>query len=785
MCEGIFAICTAWISICSANCRFALFDWVWKDIWRNKMINPYRRRSVLLKYLVSYLLILTIPLIVLSSFLYNNAANALKNEMENYTLDRMQRIRAVFDEKIKETLKIAIKISDNEMLKPAFIEERGYNLVTVKEQLTSYKDNFYLQHVLLYLNDSEYLYTHDGIIKPETLFMISYRMEPQEAQELINMLKDTYKDLITGFSSNDSDCIICWYPIPYGSFSFYGAAGFIIKEDAFHSIAGDLLGNTDGCVFVFNSEGETMFTLGNKGFISEEVIRNRIDREYVQGTSTMRHENMKLSITNIVSAESGLQYVSVISYDRLMDKIIQINNRFMVIIISVVLLGIAVSFYLARVNYRPIRNLYERISRYSTEPVSVKTKNEIDHIRNSLEDIIKRNMELREHFKSHRPFIREQILFMLLKGEISEEDKIKELMELYGLNFPYEYMVVSVITFKHDYKPDDNVKPLIAHVNLVVDNTLRNKQYYVLEMINGDIALIINTSYENCSRIVLESMLQDIRLSIRKEFHVNTVIGVGKVYNDFNEIKKSFAEALATFDHRFVEGQEKIVFFDDITHSNNTACWYPARQLSKFAMCVKQGNVYIVDDVVNDIINNIKEKSIPVGMTRSICFGMINTVIGVANEFKIEHLEEDINELTCFDSLDAFKNKMNGVVTKICRHINGKKESRNEALKVAIVDYINKNYNDEMISLDRIAEEFNLSEKYLSRFFKQQIGMNYIDYLKSLRINYAKKMLRDTEESIRDIMSSIGYTDLPSFIRLFKKLEGITPGEYRKLAADR
>lgn len=97
------------------------------------MINPYRRRSVLLKYLVSYLLILTIPLIVLSSFLYNNAANALKNEMENYTLDRMQRIRAVFDEKIKETLKIAIKISDNEMLKPAFIEERGYNLVTVKE----------------------------------------------------------------------------------------------------------------------------------------------------------------------------------------------------------------------------------------------------------------------------------------------------------------------------------------------------------------------------------------------------------------------------------------------------------------------------------------------------------------------------------------------------------------------------------------------------------------------------------------------------------------------------
>ena len=57
------------------------------------------------------------------------------------------------------------------------------------------------------------------------------------------------------------------------------------------------------------------------------------------------------------------------------------------------------------------------------------------------------------------------------------------------------------------------------------------------------------------------------------------VIGVGKVYNDFMKLKV-FAEALAAFDPGLSRpGKDSVL--DDITHSNNAACWYPARQLSK------------------------------------------------------------------------------------------------------------------------------------------------------------------------------------------------------------
>src|SRR5699024_1329284 len=99
----------------------------------------------------------------------------------------------------------------------------------------------------------------------------------------------------------------------------------------------------------------------------------------------------------------------------------------------------------------------------------------------------------------------------------------------------------------------------------------------------------------------------------------------------------------------------------------------------------------------------------------------------VLNEFNITDLDSDVDELTQFTSLEDLKAKMENVANKICRHINEKKESHNETLKIAIIEYIHENYMDNMLSLDMVADKFNISSKYLSRFFKEQMGFNYLD----------------------------------------------------------
>ena len=65
--------------------------------------------------------------------------------------------------------------------------------------------------------------------------------------------------------------------------------------------------------------------------------------------------------------------------------------------------------------------------------------------------------------------------------------------------------------------------------------------------------------------------------------------------------------------------------------------------------------------------------------------------------------------------------------------------------------------------------------------FKKETGMNFSDYLKKIRIDNAKNMLLNTEQTVEDISYAVGYSDIKYFSRLFKKLTGVTPTEFRKL----
>lgn len=93
--------------------------------------------------------------------------------------------------------------------------------------------------------------------------------------------------------------------------------------------------------------------------------------------------------------------------------------------------------------------------------------------------------------------------------------------------------------------------------------------------------------------------------------------------------------------------------------------------------------------------------------------------------------------------------------------------------------YITEHYADP-ISLDHLSEIFALSPGYISQMFKKAWGMTFMEYLQKLRILKAMELLRDTNHAVQEIASMVGYEDAGTFIRVFKKLESVTPGKYRQ-----
>ena len=92
--------------------------------------------------------------------------------------------------------------------------------------------------------------------------------------------------------------------------------------------------------------------------------------------------------------------------------------------------------------------------------------------------------------------------------------------------------------------------------------------------------------------------------------------------------------------------------------------------------------------------------------------------------------------------------------------------------------YINDHYK-ENISLKDVADEVYLSSFYLSRLFKKEVGVNFSTYLLNARLDDAKKLLETTAISISSISSSLSFSDLSYFCRVFKNYTSFTPKEYR------
>lgn len=96
-----------------------------------------------------------------------------------------------------------------------------------------------------------------------------------------------------------------------------------------------------------------------------------------------------------------------------------------------------------------------------------------------------------------------------------------------------------------------------------------------------------------------------------------------------------------------------------------------------------------------------------------------------------------------------------------------------------VIEYIKTNFCNCDLSLDMIAEEFQVGTTYLSRIIKQETGMNYKVYLMGLRIEEAKKQLLNKDISVMDVCVRCGYRDASYFINVFQKYVGETPAKYR------
>lgn len=128
--------------------------------------------------------------------------------------------------------------------------------------------------------------------------------------------------------------------------------------------------------------------------------------------------------------------------------------------------------------------------------------------------------------------------------------------------------------------------------------------------------------------------------------------------------------------------------------------------------------------------------------------------------------------------------ELHDVLGKILKELDSEKENtfvqKEGKLVQQVVEYLERNYSDSTLSLSNTAEKFHINSSYLSRIFKKEYGINFIEFLTWYRIQKAVIYVKNTQMKAYEIAEKVGFTDTKYFGKCFKKLEGISIQEYRR-----
>ena len=140
-----------------------------------------------------------------------------------------------------------------------------------------------------------------------------------------------------------------------------------------------------------------------------------------------------------------------------------------------------------------------------------------------------------------------------------------------------------------------------------------------------------------------------------------------------------------------------------------------------------------------------------------------------------EYLLKPVNNSVLENTLQRAINRLSLKNSSMPRRVGPATESLIEQVQFYIFEHISQE-----ISRDDIAASVNLSPQYLSTVFKRETNCTLSDYIRNERINFAKRLLKQTNLPISVISENVGYDSLSYFSSVFRQIVGCTPREYRK-----
>lgn len=761
----------------------------------NAAKNFYTNRKVIVNIILSYILVSTI-LITLLSFSLTKYITTLfiEKTVDGYTetIDQMSNSADFIFSDIYESCYYEFK--SNTIIKKAIYKE-----VFSPDDLIDIQNFLYDTLNINTLIDSVY------IINPTANLVFSSSMNLTSIEnfsdlDALNIAKNNHdffvsRNVVIHMYNKvyEKKYITMTYSLTDYTGNFTGAMIVNLSQDSLQSIfSNENLSDTEtnildanGIVLSSNDEKKINTSMAETELYSQITSRLSSDNYLITN-----YNGQKSLVVFKKAAGFNMIFLSITPYTSIVNTTEGMRNFIIVLSMSFVIIGWILSIYFIRKIYMPISNLIADVKK-KIRKTEASQMNEYQYLTHVYNDLIENVVDLNSDVYAFAQSSQKIYLNKLLNNEYLSVKELDENLRKCDVNFDESFFLVvvikiddfSVVSKQSDPKDIYLIRYAIANIS----TELLGESFYCknIESNTDSVILIINSSFIDENRMMkIKNALTQTSENMKAHFSIRVSAGIGNIETDLDKVSLSYQNALTAVEYRIIFGAQSVIGYGSIIKQEYTAIDYPIEMEMRIANALRSSNIEdvtknldaFIDTIIHSNVESINIHIMQLCINLNKIFRIMEEKIGV---IKFDH-KIFINSLLTMDTLAQKKE----YILQICDYYISSKDETEKIEKQEIIlkvkKYIDEHYMNPDLVIEDLSQIAGYSNNYVRKLFKTYYNYSPTDYLTFCRFETAKKLLIETNLTAKEISEQVGISNTQYFYNAFKKQTGLTTFGFRE-----
>lgn len=729
-------------------------------------------------FLLSYIMVLVIPLLITTAG-FQIAFRIVEENLKVTHINMLQRSADAIENELVDIESVALQIaSDSTILEMASKKKGDSNYIQpALDALANF--TLYLNYrdidlldskkAYIYLKNTDLVLYEKSYYKPD-IFRV-YLKNWEIDYDDWNQEMERMDSLSSGFRRNGDGFE---YVFPFSRQMFGERQGVIVLRIDGDEVArkmefiNDLESRETYMVEILDAGGRQLWASHS----AEEFPKfsfQELENSYL--------EKDGMSIILAKAEKVDLYYVLVLPVRESLSQLRTLKNIVLLLMLTAVAAGAAMALVQAVRKGRPADEALHALAPRGEAP------GRYANLGTAVTEIVKKHEDVLQAVEENKGTLKKNFFNDLLKAEFSTEAQLRSSAEKAGVDIDnqfYQTAWIQLFSGNDFITVDDQTINEIRILSRLMKDHLReicgNNVWFHKKNYNSEIAVF---AIDNMEEDVFD-LIRQTKEWVLEECHVEITSGIGGTCNNLLLIWRSMEEARIALENCT---RENPVVSYRAELINRDEYYFPSIAESKLEESICCGQWQETKDILALLeTENCVNRTLHRKQFMKLNQKFMDILGGVEQKEELQEKVLWINEVLMQPEISTqeYFRRLRQLYRKVCSDNVEKKQEQKSRMVEEIKAYIRAHFCESDMGLTRVGSEFRVSESYLSTLFKEQSGGNFGDFLESLRIEQACRLLQDRTITVNEVAEEVGYNSVQSFRRAFKRVKGVSPKEQRE-----